>query len=464
MIKLAKTELIHFIGIGGIGMSGLAIIMKGLGFKIQGSDINYNKNIEMLKKNKIKVFIGHKKNNIKNSTIIVISSAIKKNNPEYNCAKNNKLPIYKRGEVLGNIVSLMKNIVVSGSHGKTTTTSLISNIFSNAKLDPTIINGGVLNSIGNSAKLGKSNWCILESDESDGSFLKVPQTYSIVTNIDKEHLDFYKSIEKLKLSFVEFIEKSPSFGKSFLCIDDKNIKKILNKIKNKNYLTYGTNKDANFCIENIYQNKNGCKFDIKINIPGRKIFRLKKITIPIIGLHNIRNATAAVAVSYTIGISQSLIKKGLSKYKGVERRFNKIFKYRKSLFYDDYAHHPTEISETLNAVKKSYIKKNIICIFQPHRISRLKNLKKQFSYSFLKANTVILCPIYKAGENLSLGFEYDNFAKQIIKNSKVNLVIIKDQYNLAKYIKNNLVDENIVIGMGAGSISNWIRELPNLLK
>ena len=303
-----------------------------------------------------------------------------------------------------------------------------------------------------------------ESDESDGSFLKVPQTYSIVTNIDKEHLDFYKSIEKLKLSFVEFIEKSPSFGKSFLCIDDKNIKKILNKIKNKNYLTYGTNKDANFCIENIYHNKNGCKFDIKINIPGRKIFRLKKITIPIIGLHNIRNATAAVAVSYTIGISQSLIKKGLSKYKGVERRFNKIFKYRKSLFYDDYAHHPTEISETLNAVKKSYIKKNIICIFQPHRISRLKNLKKQFSYSFLKANTVILCPIYKAGENLSLGFEYDNFAKQIIKNSKVNLVIIKDQYNLAKYIKNNLVDENIVIGMGAGSISNWIRELPNLLK
>ena len=216
-IKLAKTELIHFVGIGGIGMSGLALIMKGLGFKIQGSDISNNRNIEMLRRNKIKIFIGHKKQNIKRSTILVISSAIKKNNSELKAAKINNLPIYKRGEVLGHIVSLMRNIVVSGSHGKTTTTSIISNIFTQSKLDPTIINGGVLNSFGNSAKLGKSNSCIIESDESDGSFLKIPFTYSIITNIDSEHLDFYKSLENLKKNFSIFIEKTPSLGKTFLC-------------------------------------------------------------------------------------------------------------------------------------------------------------------------------------------------------------------------------------------------------
>ena len=198
-IELAKTEIIHFVGIGGIGMNGLALIMNGLGFKIQGSDITINNNIASLKKKNITIHIGHKKSNINNSTILIVSSAIKKNNPEYLEAKRKKLPIYKRGEVLGHIVSLMRNIVIAGSHGKTTTTSLISNIFSVSKLDPTIINGGILNSFGNSAKLGKSNWCILESDESDGSFLKIPQTYSIVTNVDEEHMDYYRSLNNLNV-------------------------------------------------------------------------------------------------------------------------------------------------------------------------------------------------------------------------------------------------------------------------
>ena len=254
-INLGKTELIHFVGIGGIGMSGLALIMNGLGFKIQGSDISNNKNIDRLKEKKISIFLNHNKKNIKKSTILVISSAIKKNNPEVLFAKKLNLPIYSRGEMLGHIVSLMRNIAVTGSHGKTTTTSLISSIFTKARLDPTIINGGVLNSFGNSARLGKSNWCLIESDESDGSFLKIPFTYSIVTNIDSEHLDFYKSIKNLKNKFIDFVEKTPSLGKSFLCIDEKNIKEILKKIKNKNFYTYGVNKNANFHIFNVEQNK-----------------------------------------------------------------------------------------------------------------------------------------------------------------------------------------------------------------
>ena len=462
-IELAKNELIHFVGIGGIGMNGLAIIMKGLGFKVQGSDLFSNKNTDNLKKEKIKVFFGHNKRNIKNSTILVISSAIKKNNPEYTEAKKKGLPIYKRGEMLGHIVSLMKNIVVAGSHGKTTTTSLISSIFAKSNIDATVINGGILNAFENSARLGKSNWCILESDESDGSFLNLPLTYSIVTNLDSEHLDYYKSLENLKKNFINFINKTPSFGKNFICIDDKNNKSILSKLKNTNFLTYGVDKKSNFRIFNISQNIYYSKFDIKITIPGKKDKYLRNVKIPLNGLHNIRNATAASAVASTVGISKDFIKNGLKSFKGVQRRFSFLFKYRDAIFIDDYAHHPTEISEVLNGVKDVYKNKKIICVFQPHRISRVKNLRKEFSKSFKNADEVILCPIYKAGENSKTKINYDNFAKEIIKNSDVKLILINDQYELSKYVRQCVYGQSIVIGMGAGTISNWMKMIPNLI-
>ena len=276
-IELAKTEIIHFVGIGGIGMSGLALIMKGMGFNVQGSDVLANKNIERLKKNKIKInSIIKKKILIKRP--LVISSAITKNNPELIEAQKKQLPIYKRGEMLAHIVSLTKNIVVTGSHGKTTTTSLLAAIFSKTKLDPTIINGGVLNSLNNSARLGKSDWCILEADESDGSFIQVPSTYSIVTNIDREHMDFYKSMDDLKNLFIEFINKVPSFGKSFICIDDKNNIDLLKKLKIKNYYTYGTNPKSQFYIKNIKQVKEFSEFDLS-NVTRKKKRFNKKIKI-----------------------------------------------------------------------------------------------------------------------------------------------------------------------------------------
>ena len=462
-IELAKTEIIHFVGIGGIGMSGLSLIMKGMEFKVQGSDISNNKNIERLKKNKIPIFIPQTKKNIKNVTILVVSSAIKKNNPELIEAKKRGLPIYKRGEMLAHIVSLTKNIVVTGSHGKTTTTSLLAAIFFKTKLDPTIINGGVLNSLNNSAKLGKSDWTILEADESDGSFIHVPPTYSIVTNIDREHMDYYKSMNDLKNLFISFINKVPSFGKSFICIDDKNNSEILKKIKIKNYYTYGSNSKSQFHIKNIKFAKEYSEYNLSIKLPGKKNITINKIKIPLLGLHNIRNATAAAAVALTIGISKEVIKKGLKNFKGVQRRFNKIFTYREVSFYDDYAHHPTEIKEALNGIRAAYKKDEIICIFQPHRISRLKDLKKEFSLSFKKADTVILCPVYTAGEKMKLGFSYENFAKEIIKNSKVKLFLINDQYQLAKFIKHNIYGKKIVVGMGAGTISNWMKELPKLI-
>ena len=462
-IKLAKTEIIHFVGIGGIGMSGLALIMKRMGFNVQGSDLLINKNIERLKKDKIRVSIKHTKKNITNATIVVISSAIKKNNPELVEAIKIKLPIYKRGEMLANIVSLTKNIVVTGSHGKTTTTSLLAAIFSKTKLDPTIINGGVLNAIKSTAKLGKSDWCILEADESDGSFIHVPPTYSIVTNIDREHMDYYNSINDLKNLFIKFINKVPSFGKSFICIDDKNNQNLLKRIKIKNFYTYGISLKSQFRIKNIKQKKDFSEFDLIINLPGKKKKIISKIMIPLLGIHNILNSTAAIAVALTIGISKNLIKNGLKEFKGVQRRFNKIFKYRETNFYDDYAHHPTEIKEVLNGVRAAYKKEEVICVFQPHRISRLKDLKKEFSLSFKKADIVILCPIYTAGEKIKLGFDYSNFAKDIIKNSKIKLFMVNNQYELAKLIKNTIYGKKIVVGMGAGTISTWMRELPSLL-
>ena len=269
-IELAKSEVIHFIGIGGIGMSGLSLIMKGKGFKVQGSDISSNKNIERIRGEQIKVFIGQKKQNLKNATIVVVSSAIKKNNPEIIEAKRKNLPIISRGRMLAHIVSLMKNIVVAGSHGKTTTTSLIASIFQKTKLDPTIINGGVINSIKNTAKLGKSDWSILEADESDGSFIHIPPTYSIITNIDREHMDYYKSMDRLKRYFVEFIEKVPSFGKSFICIDNKINNQLIKKIKDKNFYTYGINSKSNFLIKNINQNIKFSEFDLHIRVPNKK--------------------------------------------------------------------------------------------------------------------------------------------------------------------------------------------------
>ena len=462
-IELGRTEVIHFVGIGGIGMSGLSLIMKGKGFRIQGSDISENKNIERLRKEKIKIFIGQKKQNIKNATIVVISSAIKKNNPELIEAKRKNLPVITRGKMLAHIVSLMRNIVVVGSHGKTTTTSLVASILQKTKLDPTIINGGVINSLKNTARLGKSEWSILEADESDGSFIHILPTYSIITNIDREHMDFYKSLDNLKKYFNQFIEKVPSFGKSFICIDDKINSELVRKLNNRNFYTYGTNSKSNFLIKNIKQNIKFTQFDLEIKVPNKKKLFIRKIKIPLLGVHNVRNSVAALAVALTVGISVSDIKKRLFNFEGVQRRFNKIFSYNDIDFYDDYAHHPTEIKFVLEGVKQVYSGFEKVCIFQPHRISRLKDLRKEFSFAFQNADTVVLCPVYTAGEKIKLGFSYLNFAKEIIKNSKVKLFLINDFKQLAIFLKKNMYGKKIVIGMGAGSISNWMRSLQEII-
>ena len=462
-INIGQKEIIHFIGMGGIGMSGLAQIMKVMGFKVQGSDISVNKNIENCKDLGIKFFLGQKKKNIKHATILVKSSAIKNNNQEIKEAKDRKLPIYERVEMLSNIVSLKKNIIVSGSHGKTTTTSLVSKILLESKLDPTIINGGVINSIKNSAKLGKGDWAILEADESDGSFLKLPINYSIVTNIDNEHIDFYKNYKNLEKSFIKFINKTPPIGKCIICIDDNNIKKLKKKIRTKNILTYGFSQVADYQIINSKYNIQNCKFDLVVkNYSGKKII-IRNIVLNLIGKHNILNSVAAISVCLNLGIKIKIIKNALLKFTGVQRRMTKLFEKNENEFYDDYAHHPTEIYSVLEAIKKVANKKKITTVFQPHRFSRVNFLIKEFSKSFEFSDRVVLCPIYAAGEKQNKKFDQIKFGKMISNNSKVEVFVVKDEENLKNFLKKNLIKNEIIIGMGAGSISNWMRNLKNIL-
>ena len=463
-INIASNEVIHFIGIGGIGMSGLAQIMNNMGFTIQGSDLDRNKNTERLIKSGMKVYFGHHQKNLKKATMIVISSAIKKNNKELKAAKLKKLPVFKRGEMLANIVALKKNIVVAGSHGKTTTTSLVANILVEAGLDPTVINGGVINSLKNNAQLGKGEWAVIESDESDGSFLKLPITYSIVTNIDKEHLDYYGSFERLKKSFRSFIDKTPSFGKSLICIDENNLKSLLSKCKTNNFFTYGFEKNSNYQITNVKREINYSIFDLRLKFTGNKIYKIKNIKVNLIGDHNISNATAAIAITLNLGIQISKIKQALKKFLGIQRRFTKVFSIRKREFYDDYAHHPTEIRAVIKGARQVYKDRKIICVFQPHRYSRVKFLKNEFALSFRSSDAVVLCPIYSAGEKIKHNFNQNSFSQLISKKSKTQVINIKDQKELKNYFKKNLLDNEMVICMGAGSISNWIKEIGNELK
>ena len=458
-IKINLNQKIHFVGIGGIGMSGLAQIMKNMGFKIQGSDMVNSKNVERCRKIGIKVFKSHKRENIHNISILIKSSAIKNNNPEIKAAKEKKIIILKRAEMLAHVVSLKTNVVVTGSHGKTTTTSLISNILYSAKFDPTIINGGIINSFNSNAKLGKGNWAVLEADESDGSFLNFPINYSVVTNIDREHMEFYKNFRNLKNSFLKFLNKTPLIGKSFVCIDNTELYKLSKKVKNKNFYSYGFSKKANFQVLKPLYKKDYSVFDLKISIPGEKIKIIKKIRLNLIGSHNILNSVAAISLCLHIGINIKVIKRSLKNFSGIQRRLTKVFNFKDREFFDDYAHHPTEIKSVLKSLRVTSADRKIISVFQPHRYSRLKLLNKDFSSSFKDSNLVVLCPVYAAGEKIDKKYNPVNFAKLITQHSNVQVILVNNQKDLNNFFKKNLIENEIVICMGAGSISRWLREM-----
>ena len=450
---------IHFIGISGIGMSGIAELMKDKGYIIQGSDIALNENTKRLKKKGIKFFLGHKKENINFVDSVVFSSAIKNNNPEIKEAIKKKIPLLSRADMLAELMKNKKSIAVAGSHGKTTTTSLIGNILSQANLDPTIVNGGIINSLSKNNRYGKGDWMVVEADESDGSFLKLPHQISIITNLDIEHLDFYRSKENLIQSFENFINMLPFYGTSIVCLDDNILQKLVKKNKTRNIITYSIkNKKADVFIYDIF--KTECKTSFKLKINSNKIKNSKtcKFTINTIGNHNILNGTASIIACKIVGVKNIHINKALMNYIGVKRRFTFLGKKNKALIYDDYAHHPTEILATLDAAQN--LKNNIVVVFQPHRFTRTKILMKEFINTLSKINNLIILETYSAGEKKIKGATSKDIYLKLPKANK-KIIYLKNLNKLNGIIREYTLMKNTIIFMGAGSISSLAKKYFN---
>ena len=456
--KINKFGYIHFIGIGGIGMSGIAELMKNLGYFVQGSDILSNSNTIRLEKKGIKVLIGHNKRYVHNVSAVIFSSAVKKNNPEILEAIKQKIPVVSRAEMLGELMRFKRGIAIAGSHGKTTTTSILANILEEAKFDPTFVNGGIVNSVLSNSKMGNGEWMVAEADESDGSFLKLPNEINIITNIDIEHLDYYKNFNKLFLSFKKFSSSVPFYGCTILCLDNKYTNKLSRQITTREVITYGIDKlNADLNIINIKIKNGKSHFTIKLsekfnNISKRKI----NLSLNLLGKHNILNSSAAVAVSLKIGIKAKTIQKTLSNFDGVSRRFTFIGKVKNTKIYDDYAHHPSEILASLE-IAKILCRGKIIVIFQPHRYSRTKTLYNDFIKVLKKIDVLAICNIYSAGEKYEKGLDL-KFYNDIKKNSKKFVIKVKNEKNIYKYISPYLKNDNLVIFMGAGSISNLAKK------
>ena len=448
-----KIGLIHFIGIGGIGMSGIAEVLTNLGFKVSGSDLLENTNTLRLKKLNIRVTIGHKKENLEDASIVVISSAIKPDNHELMEARQKRLPIVKRAEMLAELMRFKKTIAVGGTHGKTTTTSLMATVLEKAKFDPTVINGGIINSYNSNAKLGFSDWMVVEADESDGSFLKLPSTNVIVTNIDAEHLDYYKNYKELKTAFRKFINNIPFYGLAVICIDNSTIQSIISEIEDKKIVTYGLSPQADFRAKNIIFKDGKTFFTLEISPrkdSSAKIINNMVSNIP--GIHNIQNVLAVCAMSSELGVSLNIIKSALEGFEGVNRRFSLIKNFKGVKIFDDYGHHPVEIKATLAAAREISNNK-VIAVVQPHRYSRLKILFEEFTSAFNDADTVFITDIYAAGES-----KPEDMSKEILINSLVSAGH-KDprpyeSKELKKLIQNQLQEGDILVFLGAGDITN----------
>mgnify|MGYP001477046022 FL=1 len=449
---LNKTDIIHIIGIGGIGMSGIAEIMSKMGYRVQGSDANKSNNTKRLEKKNIKVFIGHKKSNVKRANIVFFSTAIKNSNIEMISARENNIPTLPRFKILSHLMRLKKGIAISGSHGKTTTTTMVSSIFMHQNLKPTIINGGIINEIGTNTKLGTGEWMVVEADESDGTFLKLPATISAITNIDKEHLDYYKSFSILKKSFKKFITQVPFYGFSVVCNDDPYLKKLITDIKSTSIIKYGFSKNSDIRAFNVRVKNDSVVFDVENNLLKNNKKIIKNYQLPMLGSYNILNALVGIAISLKLKLPQQKTKKALKNFDGVARRFTKIDRINNNLFIDDYAHHPTEIDSVLSAAKQSQSLNNIIAVFQPHRYSRVLTLKKEFSKCFKKANTVLVLDIYAAGEKNYTSFKIKTLVNLIKNNSKTDTHYIESIDLVSKFL--NAGKRNLVIFMGAGNISS----------
>ncbi|MCF8474332.1 MAG: UDP-N-acetylmuramate--L-alanine ligase [Emcibacter sp.] len=455
--------ILHFVGIGGIGMSGIAEVMHNFGYKVQGSDISENANVLRLRALGIKVMIGQKADNLEGAWGIVCSSAIKSDNPEVIEARARKMPVIRRAEMLGELMRLKWCISIAGTHGKTTTTSMVASVLDAAKYDPTVINGGIINAYGTNARLGAGDWMVVEADESDGTFVKIPSTVAVVTNIDPEHLDFYGDFEAEKEAFRHFVENIPFYGFAVMCIDHPEVCSLIGRITDRKIITYGFSPQADVRCMDIHFKDGGAIFSVEIINDDNSREKITDISLPMPGRHNVLNALAAIAVSCELGVSHDVIRRAFANFSGVKRRFTTIAKIKNITIVDDYAHHPVEIAAVLSAAREAYSER-IIAVIQPHRYSRLQSLFDEFCGCFNDADIVIVAPVYEAGEKPIEGINRDSLVDGIRAVGHRNVLALEGQESLARQIASIAEEGDIVICMGAGSISQWAHELEPSLK
>ncbi len=458
-----SVGIIHFIGIGGIGMSGIAEVLHNLGYKVQGSDSAASYNTERLVKYGIPVFVGHAQNHVSEASVVVVSSAIKANNPELMAARAARLPVVKRAEMLAELMRLKISIAVAGTHGKTTTTALTAAILEAAQMKPTVINGGIINARGTNAYLGAGEWMVVEADESDGSFTKLPATIAIVTNIDPEHLDHYGSFDAAKAAYQSFLTNLPFYGFAVLCTDHPEVQALAAKVHDRRFITYGTNPQADIRATNIRSTADGEMFDIEIAARSSEKARvIKDVLLSMHGQHNVRNALAAIAIAQELGLKDNVLLAALNKFEGVKRRFTKTGVANGITVIDDYGHHPVEISATLKAARdaQAHHGGKVIAVVQPHRYTRVHDLFADFCSCFNDADTVIVADIYAAGEEPIEGISADTLAEGLRSAGHRNVLRLVSPEELASLVASVAGAGDMVVCLGAGSISKWAYALP----
>lgn len=455
---------IHFVGIGGIGMSGIAEVLVNLGYAVQGSDASDNYNLDRLRKKGAKVSVGHKAENVDGADVVVVSSAIKRDNPELMAARERRIPVVRRAEMLAELMRLKSCVAIAGTHGKTTTTTMVATLLDAGGLDPTVINGGIINAYGSNARLGAGDWMVVEADESDGTFLKLPTEVAIVTNVDPEHLDHFKTFEAVQDAFRNFVENLPFYGFAVMCIDHPVVQTLVGKIEDRRIVTYGENPQADVRLLDLTPMGGGSKF--KVAFRDRKtgaVHEIADLMLPMPGRHNASNATAAIAVARELGVSDDAIRKAIAGFGGVKRRFTKTGEWNGVTVIDDYGHHPVEIAAVLKAARESTNGK-IVAVVQPHRYTRLQSLFEEFCTCFNDADAVIVADVYAAGETPIDGIDRDHFVAGLRAHGHREVIPLPAATELAGIVKGIAKSGDLVVCLGAGNITQWAYALPDQLK
>ena len=461
-MKGVPTDIgtVHFVGIGGIGMSGIAEVMHNQGYSVQGSDLSASASVERLRARGIPVAIGHAAENVAGAGVVVTSTAVKRSNSEVAYALEHRIPVVRRAEMLAELMRLKSTVAIAGTHGKTTTTSMIAALLDAGGIDPTVINGGIIEQYGSNARLGESHWMVVEADESDGSFLRLDGTIAVVTNIDPEHLDHYGDFQGVRRAFVEFIHNVPFYGAAILCIDHPEVQALIGEVRDRRVLTYGFSLQADICGVNVRPKDGGNVFDVIVRQRGAEDRRIEGVHLPMPGRHNVQNALAAIAVAIEMACPDEVIRTGFAKFGGVRRRFTKVGEVMvaggKAVVIDDYAHHPVEIKAVLSAARESVGPDGrVLAVVQPHRFTRLRDLMDEFQNAFNEADAVFVTPVYTAGEEPIAGVDSEALAAGLKARGHRAAATVGDAEELAHALAGEVRGGDYVVCLGAGDITKW---------